>query len=35
MSLQTAAENKGKTQKGKFYDGAFVMTENHGLFTCR
>jgi hypothetical protein len=30
VSLQTAANNKGKTQKGRFYDGTFVMTQTKG-----
>jgi hypothetical protein len=30
VSLQTAANTHGKTQKGKFYDGAFVMTQSRG-----
>jgi hypothetical protein len=30
VSLETAANNKGKTQKGKFYDGSFVMTQTRG-----
>jgi hypothetical protein len=30
VSLETAANTRGKTQKGKFYDGSFVMTQTRG-----
>ena len=30
VSLETAADNRGRTQRSRFYDGAFVMTQTRG-----